>query len=489
MQQRKSHTKSRNGCQGCKTRHIKCDEQTPSCANCISREAECVYIARKPRRTAAPPAIRRPRLVLTQEGHISSSSSDSMALLHARSPPRPSLTSSPLSFSSSSSSFPMLELELMHRWSTKTWQILYAVPVCTVSVQQHLTRASLGYGFMTKAILACAALDTAIYGGGAEPDSRAYHRAALQLMNEASADYRRQLQGNITRDNLWLLSEFSGLLGMFHFAVPATRAGSPPAVTAAAVASAAAKPGALEEDRSVLSRIMHLYDMTIASYELCALNWEWLFDSPSSASVIMRDYQTDLSLMNNLSPDVLDATKRMSEVQRIVRLPPTGNPDIDDADGAGPLAIDVFSYRVAVGHLRYAYAEDRIKGYCLSVASGAHVAGPEFGQGLRSREPVAMFVVVYWGVLMHWQSHDEMLWWIGSSGREMVREASELLVTSHIYDLADVREGIAWARRQVGLEPLVDFRDMFFEGANAKVYPPLPEDSVTWNLEALEVAG
>jgi hypothetical protein len=103
----------------------------------------------------------------------------------------------------------MLELELMHRWSTKTWQILYAVPVCRVSVQQHLTRASLGYTFMTKAILAAAALDTAMYGGGNEPDSRAYHRAALQLMNEASADYRRQLQGSITRDNLWLLSEFS----------------------------------------------------------------------------------------------------------------------------------------------------------------------------------------------------------------------------------------------------------------------------------------
>jgi hypothetical protein len=285
------------------------------------------------------------------------------------------------------------------------------------------------------------------------------------------------------------------MLGMFHFAVSAAPAGSPPP---ALPPVATAKPGALEEDHSVLSRIVHLYDMTVASYELCAMNWEWLLESPSSASTIIRDYPVDLSLMNNLSPDLLDATKRMSEVSRVARLPPTGDPDVDGPDGAGPLAIDVFSYRVAVGHLRYAFAEDRIKGYCLSVASGAHVAGPEFGQGLRQREPVAMFVVLYWGVLMHWQSLDQMLWWIGSSGREMVREASELLVTSHIYDLEDVREGIAWARRQVGLEPLVDFRAIFFDEISGdaaglgdeKTYPSISgEDAVTWRLEGLEVTG
>lgn len=38
---RRAHRKSRQGCTECKTRHIKCDEQRPSCANCVSSERLC----------------------------------------------------------------------------------------------------------------------------------------------------------------------------------------------------------------------------------------------------------------------------------------------------------------------------------------------------------------------------------------------------------------------------------------------------------------
>ncbi|KAG6311437.1 hypothetical protein E4U22_002668 [Claviceps purpurea] len=41
---KRSHTKSRTGCQNCKSRKVKCDEELPSCQTCLSRNDFCVYI-------------------------------------------------------------------------------------------------------------------------------------------------------------------------------------------------------------------------------------------------------------------------------------------------------------------------------------------------------------------------------------------------------------------------------------------------------------
>ncbi|KAL3423041.1 hypothetical protein PVAG01_04788 [Phlyctema vagabunda] len=40
---RRNHKKSKNGCLGCKRRHIKCDETHPSCVNCLTANAPCSY--------------------------------------------------------------------------------------------------------------------------------------------------------------------------------------------------------------------------------------------------------------------------------------------------------------------------------------------------------------------------------------------------------------------------------------------------------------
>ncbi|KAF2112995.1 hypothetical protein BDV96DRAFT_579546 [Lophiotrema nucula] len=41
---RRSHRKSRLGCQNCKTRRIKCDERRPECTNCKKRQVRCDYV-------------------------------------------------------------------------------------------------------------------------------------------------------------------------------------------------------------------------------------------------------------------------------------------------------------------------------------------------------------------------------------------------------------------------------------------------------------
>ncbi|KAL5593603.1 hypothetical protein FOBRF1_012705 [Fusarium oxysporum] len=46
-----SHTKSRKGCQQCKKRKVKCDEQRPACFNCSRLQEECKYLPPPPKKT------------------------------------------------------------------------------------------------------------------------------------------------------------------------------------------------------------------------------------------------------------------------------------------------------------------------------------------------------------------------------------------------------------------------------------------------------
>ncbi|KAM0556051.1 hypothetical protein ACHAPJ_006036 [Fusarium lateritium] len=51
---RRAHRKSRNGCWECKRRHIKCDENRPSCSNCVVSERTCSFPPSTSTSTALP---------------------------------------------------------------------------------------------------------------------------------------------------------------------------------------------------------------------------------------------------------------------------------------------------------------------------------------------------------------------------------------------------------------------------------------------------
>ncbi|RAK87142.1 C6 transcription factor [Aspergillus costaricaensis CBS 115574] len=63
MPPRRAHTKSRNGCDQCKSRRVKCDEAQP-CANCVKRHLTCTFERRPPKPEPYPS---------TQSGKLSES--------------------------------------------------------------------------------------------------------------------------------------------------------------------------------------------------------------------------------------------------------------------------------------------------------------------------------------------------------------------------------------------------------------------------------
>ncbi|UNI24915.1 hypothetical protein JDV02_010632 [Purpureocillium takamizusanense] len=447
---RGAHRKSRRGCTACKARHVKCDEQGPPCANCTIRNVECIYIP-TPRRDQSP------TWVIESYNSNSRSHSSSNSLSPVRRPPA---TISPLSLSSSESSNRLLELELMHRWSVRTWQGMYSLPTCQSFLQEDLPRQGLRHGFILDGIMALAAVDASLQASsssssGDRSTARRYRRAALEYCNKASAAFRVALNmQTITRDTLYLLATFGCMAGYFNLIIWDDDGGG---------------GGGRSAQTSMLDRVHASFVMFVGCAHTAALNWQWFFDSPTSARVAAEEYYPRLEFMELIDPQTKTAINRLSTVNRLVRLPLPPPDDAGELDGdsseekkrqrqrQGPLSYDVWSYRIAVGQTKYAFAEQavgRIKGFLISVPC---MCGPEVIEGLRTREPVAMFVLMYWGVLLDACAADPWLWWAaGRTGRDVVEAASAVLVRSpEMFALEDVREGITWARGRVGLDPLV----------------------------------
>ncbi|KAI5235483.1 hypothetical protein E4T47_00034 [Aureobasidium subglaciale] len=160
MPQRKSHTKSRRGCAGCKQRHVKCDEATPSCGYCLKRDVVCSFITESRENTDS---------------------------LNAS----PLNQSDPEAIASSQSAITRIsELSLIHNWSTRAYKTL-----CQHSDEFHLWQIvvpelALRHEYLLNALLALSARQLSI--DDLEKGS-SWDRAALEYQNKALTGFQLAL--------------------------------------------------------------------------------------------------------------------------------------------------------------------------------------------------------------------------------------------------------------------------------------------------------
>ncbi|KAK3384094.1 hypothetical protein B0T24DRAFT_607288 [Lasiosphaeria ovina] len=450
MQQRKSHTKSRRGCRNCKRRHTKCDEQGPPCAGCVLRNeaSTCILLGgpAKPNK----PALPTPKPASALPSHVRGRG---RLLAPATITPAPSVPS-PCSFSSTAPSGRLLELELMHRWATRSWASFSCIPQCEAYLVQRLPRCALRHSYLMNAILSAAAMDLALATRGTtSTDSLHTHgyylRWALEYSTRASAEFRTQVAA-VSPDNIDLLFYFSSVAAVVHFATPAADT---------------------DTDTDIIGRVSTLCDMLLASAHIAYANMAWLLATPSPVAALVSEYAVDLGLMRVLDGTATQAAVNLlSDVSRQVRVatadPSSSTPgssgESDDSDASAvatlpPLACEVMAYQLAIGQTKYCFAEERlgrVQGYFVSLFG---VAGPEFAAAIRVREPMALFVLLYWGVLLDTAARDPRMWVVADSGRELVAAVSEALLVegSGIGHIAEVRQGIAWTRHRVALPPLL----------------------------------
>ncbi|KAK5653295.1 hypothetical protein OQA88_8986 [Cercophora sp. LCS_1] len=384
MQKRKSHTKSRNGCLNCKKRRVKCDETGPPCGNCAARPWEltaCSYPGHQPL------PIRRPK-------------PQRLSLCSISSP-------SPLTLSSTASTNRLLELELLHRWTTHSWTSFSAIPECHAYLTSHLPRQALSNPYLLHAIFSAAATDLAL-----NTTSPHYLHAALTQSTLATTAFRNTIT-HTTPDNIDLLMYFSSLTAIVSFSTPL--------------------PGT-----HIIDRVLTYVEMILSSIRMAAGHIDWLLASPCPAQAAVRDYAVDLSLLDILDLETKRAIGLMNDVSKMVTV-------------GGTPAIDIWAYKLAVGQTKYCFAETRLKNYYVNLWT---VAGMEFVEQVRRQEPVALFVVLFWGVLVDRAAKEPGDWICGRSGVEIVEVVSQMLLKGEIGGMKEVREGIAWTRREVALEAL-----------------------------------
>ncbi|KAI0484884.1 hypothetical protein GGR56DRAFT_48467 [Xylariaceae sp. FL0804] len=208
MPPRRSHKKSRAGCKRCKARKIKCNEVYPRCGNCTKHGVPCDFEYPEIRDALAVPA-ETPRPTTSASGSVSASASqcNSPSPAALPSPPSASLSSpaplyrnpEPLALSASSKNNRMMELKLLHHYTTITCETL----AISSPVSERIWRETVpnlafsGANFLADALLAVSALHLR----SSSPQDQELVRASHSYMASTLSEYGASLSKGITESN------------------------------------------------------------------------------------------------------------------------------------------------------------------------------------------------------------------------------------------------------------------------------------------------
>lgn len=324
-------------------------------------------------------------------------------------PSAKSLSHSPPNIRSlSSSPGNQLENELMHRWLTRTAWCFYMIPKDKVYLEVLLPQAALINSSLMNGIFALAAADFAFSG------QKTYLRPALEYHANAIAEMRGQLK-IINRKNIDDLYPFALLMAAFNF------------VTSSQLRT--------------IDRLIPTLDMMASANKMLLAGTG--ASCPDCQFEIMS--QVDLRILSLLDSETTASLDRLSIISHQIELPAT-----DDAPSG--FAGDSQIYQVAIAHIKYSFAEeirDVVKNYCWTIAS---VNKPEFFDAVRNLEPMALLIIMYFGVLLDVMEKkgNAMAWWLQGQGKEIVGDLIRILNDSSVARLSDVQEAISWARQKVG---------------------------------------
>lgn len=315
----------------------------------------------------------------------------------------------PVIRSPSSSPGKRLADELMYRWLTRTAWCFYMVPNDKAYLETLLPQAALRNSSLMNGILALAAADFAHSG------QKAYLRPALEYHAKATAEMRGQLK-TINRNNIDDLYPFALLMAAFNFIT--------------------------SSQPRTIDRLIPTLDMMASANKMLLAGTG--ASRPECQSEIMSNI--DMTILSLLDSETTAALDRLTTISHQIELPATNH------ESSSCFAGDSQLYQVAIAHIKYSFAEeirDVVKNYCWTIAS---VNDPEFFDAVRNLEPMALLIIMYFGILLDMMEKkgNTMAWWLRGQGKEIVSDLSQILNGSPVARLPDVQDAIAWARQKVG---------------------------------------
>ncbi|PYI20058.1 C6 transcription factor [Aspergillus violaceofuscus CBS 115571] len=392
MPPRRTHTKSRNGCDQCKKRRVKCDEQGPPCSNCTSRELKCTYFKVPTIRStiSSPSTSSIPASVPSVKGSSPETASHSRTLSRYGS-------SAPPKFGSTR------ELELMHKYATETYQSLCNEPVDHYTWQTVIARKAFQHDFLMSGLLAVASLHIAATMD--PPEALSYIDTALEYHDRAFAPFRHAID-NLTPANCDAVFAHSVITTVIGIALPRLSSDS-------------------QETNTMTENIIVVFELLHGVSKIYTLSRDHL----STQLVTSRKgfWETQLSILDAETETAFDRLTSLTHAMQ----DSISEEQYRIIDGAIALLRRCFC--------RYNHARD-----IASVLGWLAMASKEFVHALRCRQPLALLVLMHWGALL--MELDGKVWWAKNSGRALV---SELLSALRPCD-TQWEGALQWPERKIG---------------------------------------
>jgi hypothetical protein len=286
----------------------------------------------------------------------------------------------------------------MHHWFMKTCQS-FTIKL-TDLFRSHVVKEALKHEYLTDSIFALTSLHIA--SETSDPVSAAsYVNVALQYQNNAVPNFRTALH-NVTQSNCDAIFASSIL------------------IMACSVVSPLFPAGDSDIAKSSTDSILHLYDFINGISSIVDISRQWLESGP--CRVVFRTRR-------GFEAPTEDKTTLPTEHLRHLNNTVTGTSN----------SLRHQTYERAIEWLERCFAEDK-----TMAVTWLAMAGKDFTKELQKREPMALMVFMYWGVLL--DKLDEM-WWAKCSGKRLVEELCGIL-NGHGNEWDKAKK---WAKMEVGL--------------------------------------
>lgn len=394
---RRSHKKSRLGCLTCKQRRVKCDESGPPCGPCEARGCECEYVQAK-----GVPAQRR---------------SEPVNGSNQTTPQQPS----PANWSQSER---LLELELMQQWTSKTFKSYCG----TIEDEYHnwqvfFPKLALKHDCLLDGLFAMSALEIGAFSE--HSDSQDYIDAALEYQNRASAKLREALSNadfeTMPQDRHQALWALSSILMVLALAMP------PYAV----------QP--LSGKYSMLDHILTYLELLKGFAVIAMAKGNRLKDDPMLNKYKEWDELESLPV----GPEIQTAFDRLKALN-------------EETYGEGRVS-GLCSELVAMANhaacRRAIFFLEQCQAKCSESHTRAYglawpiMAGEDFIAAMKAKEPLALLILMHWGVFIEKQSYG--IWYVERVGKHLVEDLSNEI---SLLDNVKARDAISWVRQQVELD-------------------------------------
>ncbi|KAI1031033.1 hypothetical protein LB504_000267 [Fusarium proliferatum] len=332
-----------------------------------------------------------------------------------------------------------IELELMHRWTSSSYKSLASIPEDNQWLQDDMARWALKHEYLLQGMFAFSALEVALCGGAVvvEEDHDTYYaKLAVEYYDKASRSFRAQLE-NVNSENAQKIFMFSFL--------------------AVAVNMALGQCSAFEElHEGVLERMVTLWELLMGNASIANQHFDALISGALSRSTeaLMLRTQLQTETPTSLSKETEEALESLSTIINKACETPSGSAANDQSEAS----VRINSYRTSFSAIQTCFVQDSkdvFKGMAIGFPA---LAGRDFGLALKSSDPVALLLMVFWGVQL--DTLGKIAWWVGTFGKKMVDEVSEMLWEPdpefEVMNMSEWRECITWARTEVGLAPIVE---------------------------------